>query len=61
MGIAVGTGADVAIESAGVTMVKGGLTGIVRARQLSRMTMSNIRQNRFFTFADSALGVPVAA
>jgi Cu+-exporting ATPase len=42
-------------------MVKGGLTGIVRARQLSRMTMSNIRQNRFFTFADSALGVPVAA
>jgi len=61
VGIAMGTGADVAMESAGVTLVKGDLRGIVRARRLSRATMSNIRQNLFFAFAYNALGVPVAA
>ncbi len=61
VGIAMGTGADVAMESAGVTLVKGDLQGIVRARRLSRATMRNIRQNLFFAFAYNALGVPVAA
>jgi len=61
VGIAMGTGTDVAIESADVTLVKGDLTGIVRARRLSRATMSNIRQNLFFAFVYNALGVPIAA
>jgi Cu+-exporting ATPase len=61
VGIAMGTGTDVAMESAGVTLVKGDLTGIVRARRLSRATMSNIRQNLFFAFVYNALGVPIAA
>jgi Cu+-exporting ATPase len=61
VGIAMGTGADVAIESAGVTLLKGDLTGIVKARQLSAAVMRNIRQNLFFAFVYNALGVPVAA
>jgi Cu+-exporting ATPase len=61
VGIAMGTGTDVAIESAGVTLLKGDLTGIVRARRLSAATMSNIRQNLFFAFVYNAAGVPVAA
>ncbi len=61
VGIAMGTGADVAMESAGVTLVKGDLNGIVRAHRLSRATMKNIRQNLFFAFVYNALGVPVAA
>jgi Cu+-exporting ATPase len=61
VGIAMGTGADVAMESAGVTLVKGDLTGIVRARRLSRATMRNIKQNLFFAFAYNSIGVPVAA
>jgi len=61
VGIAMGTGADVAIESAGITLLKGDLTGIVRARKLSRATMRNIRQNLFFAFIYNLLGVPVAA
>ncbi|QFU16556.1 heavy metal translocating P-type ATPase [Microvirga thermotolerans] len=61
VGIAMGTGTDVAMESAGVTLLKGDLTGIVRARRLSRATMRNIRQNLFFAFIYNALGVPVAA
>jgi P-type Cu+ transporter len=61
IGVAMGTGTDVAMESAGVTLVKGDLMGIVRARRLSQMTMSNIRQNLFFAFIYNALGVPVAA
>jgi P-type Cu+ transporter len=61
VGIAMGTGADVAIESAGVTLVKGDLRGIVRARRLSRATMKNIRQNLFLAFVYNAVGVPVAA
>jgi Cu+-exporting ATPase len=61
VGVAMGTGTDVAIQSAGVTLVKGNLHGIVRARRLSRATMSNIRQNLFFAFFYNALGVPVAA
>jgi len=56
-----GTGTDVAMESAGVTLVKGDLTGIVRAIKLSKGTMSNIRQNLFFAFIYNTLGVPVAA
>jgi Cu+-exporting ATPase len=61
VGIAMGTGTDVAMESAGVTLVKGDLRGIGRARQLSRSTMSNIKQNLFFAFVYNAAGVPVAA
>jgi Cu+-exporting ATPase len=56
-----GTGTDVAMESAGVTLVKGDLTGIVRARKLSRATMQNIKQNLFFAFVYNSVGVPVAA
>jgi Cu+-exporting ATPase len=61
VGIAMGTGTDVAIESAGITLVKGDLSGIVRARRLSRVTMRNIRQNLFLAFIYNAIGVPVAA
>ncbi len=61
VGIAMGTGTDIAMESAGVTLVQGDLQGIVRARRLSRATMRNIRQNLFFAFAYNALGVPLAA
>jgi Cu+-exporting ATPase len=61
IGIAMGAGADVAIESAGVTLLKGDLTGLVRARQLSRAVMRNIRQNLFFAFAYNAAGIPIAA
>jgi P-type Cu+ transporter len=61
IGIAMGTGADVAMESAGITLVKGDLRGLVRARRLSEATMRNIRQNLFFAFVYNALGVPVAA
>ncbi len=61
IGIAMGTGTDVAIESAGVTLLGGDLTGIVRARKLSRAVMRNIRQNLFFAFAYNAAGVPIAA
>ncbi|MGY3471745.1 cation transport ATPase [Bradyrhizobium sp. LM6.11] len=56
-----GTGTDVAMESAGVTLLKGDLTGIVRARKLSQATMSNIRQNLFFAFIYNAAGIPIAA
>ena len=61
VGIAMGTGTDVAMESAGVTLVKGDLRGIVRARRLSRATMRNIRQNLLFAFVYNSAGVPVAA
>jgi len=61
VGIAMGTGTDVAIQSAGITLVKGDLRGIVRARRLSQATMTNIRQNLFFAFAYNAVGVPIAA
>lgn len=61
VGIAMGAGADVAIESAGFTLVKGDLNGIVRARRLSEATMRNIRQNLFFALVYNAAGVPVAA
>jgi len=56
-----GTGTDIAMESAGVTLVKGDLRGIVRARRLSRQTIRNIRQNLFFAFVYNAVGVPIAA
>jgi Cu+-exporting ATPase len=61
VGIAMGTGTDVAMESAAVTLVKGDLRGIVRARRLSQATMRNIKQNLFFALVYNALGVPVAA
>ena len=61
VGIAMGTGTDVAIESAGVTLVKGDLAGIARARALSRATMRNIRQNLVLAFVYNALGIPLAA
>ena len=61
VGIAMGTGADVAMESAGMTLVKGDLQALVRARLLSVATMRNIRQNLFFAFAYNLLGVPIAA
>jgi Cu+-exporting ATPase len=61
VGIAMGTGTDVAMESAGVTLVRGDLRGIVRARRLSELTLSNIRQNLFFAFVYNAAGVPLAA
>ena len=61
VGIAMGTGTDVAIESAGITLLKGDLSGIVRARRLSQATMRNIRQNLFFAFIYNAAGVPIAA
>jgi Cu+-exporting ATPase len=61
IGIAMGTGTDVAMESAGVTLIKGDLVGIVRARRLSRATMRNIKENLLFAFVYNALGVPIAA
>jgi Cu+-exporting ATPase len=61
VGIAMGTGTDVAIESGGVTLVKGDLRGIVRARRLGRATMQNIRQNLFFAFVYNSVGIPLAA
>jgi len=61
VGIAMGTGTDVAMKSADVTLVKGDLRGIVRARVLSRLTMNNIKQNLFFAFVYNSLGVPIAA
>ena len=61
VGIAMGTGTDIAMESGGVILLKGDLTGILRARKLSQATMRNIRQNLFFAFVYNALGVPIAA
>ena len=61
VGLAMGTGADVAVESAGITLLKGDLTGIVRARRLAEATIRNIKQNLFFAFVYNGIGVPVAA
>jgi Cu+-exporting ATPase len=61
VGIAMGTGTDIAIESAGITLLKGDLEGILRARKLSQATMRNIRQNLFFAFVYNSIGVPIAA
>jgi Cu+-exporting ATPase len=61
VGIAMGTGSDVALESGGITLLKGDLNGILRARKLSQATMRNIRQNLFFAFVYNAVGVPLAA
>jgi Cu+-exporting ATPase len=61
VGIAMGTGTDVAMETGGITLVKGDLRGIVKARRLSQRTMNNIRQNLFFAFVYNALGIPLAA
>ena len=61
VGVAMGTGTDVAMESAGVTLLKGDLQGLVRARRLSAATMRNIRQNLFFAFVYNSVGVPIAA
>jgi len=61
VGIAMGTGTDIAVESAGITLLKGDLEGIVRARKLSQATMRNIRQNLFFAFVYNSIGVPIAA
>jgi Cu+-exporting ATPase len=61
VGIAMGTGTDIAIESAGITLIKGDLLGIVKVRKLSHATMNNIRQNLFFAFIYNSLGVPIAA
>jgi Cu+-exporting ATPase len=61
VGIAMGAGTDVAIDSAGITLVRSDLVALVRARRLSRATMANIRQNLFFAFAYNALGIPIAA
>ena len=61
LGLAMGTGTDVAIESAGITLLKGDLSGILRARKLARATLRNIKQNLWFAFGYNAIGVPVAA
>jgi P-type Cu+ transporter len=61
VGVAMGTGTDIAMESADITLLKGDLRGLVRARRLSRATMKNVRQNLFLAFVYNALGVPVAA
>jgi Cu+-exporting ATPase len=61
IGIAMGTGTDVAMESSGITLLKGDLEGILRARKLSQATMRNIRQNLFFAFVYNSIGVPIAA